>query len=187
MSYGENDFVFPFFLAEPIDTRDTEKIFDDVALAIGEIAEFERKEHLLEHERRAEASPETEKQHSSTSITAERLHGRIVDHLHGFSQRFAKVKIDPAAAQMFRFFCDLAVADRRRKTDRDCLEIPIACPSLQLCDKLIGLHLRSGIEHALLGALDHQFHVGAADVDDERLVHRYDSQRVATRRGRSLD
>src|ERR1700694_2637725 len=39
---GEDDFAFPFRFAESLNSRNAEKIFDDVAVAIRQIAQLER-------------------------------------------------------------------------------------------------------------------------------------------------
>src|ERR1700736_535161 len=73
---------------------------------------------------------------------------------------------------MFRLSDYLTAADGRRKADRDIVEAPIAGCLLQFCNEICGPHIRTGIKDALLRAFDHQLHVRAADIDDERLVHR---------------
>src|SRR5260370_8123897 len=73
---------------------------------------------------------------------------------------------------MFRVSDYLTSANRRRKTDRDVFEVPIASVFFYSSDKVGRLHSYAGIEHALVCAFDHQLYVGAADVDDESPVHR---------------
>ena len=85
LSDRENHFAFPSFEAEPFDPRNPEKIFDDVAIAIGEIAELEREQQIFQQQRRAEPGAEAEKQHSPAVITSERLHRGVVDHLDRFA------------------------------------------------------------------------------------------------------
>src|SRR5438105_14914715 len=73
---------------------------------------------------------------------------------------------------MLRFSRDLAIANGRWETDRDAVEFPIARVLLQASNEICWTHFRSGIELALIGALHQQLHVRAADIDDQRLVHR---------------
>src|SRR5438105_14191087 len=73
---------------------------------------------------------------------------------------------------MFRISDYLTSANRRRKTDRDVFEVPIASVFFYSSDKVGRLHSHAGIEHALVCAFDHQLYLGAADVDHESPVHR---------------
>src|SRR5690242_7947636 len=63
-------------------------------------------------------------------------------------------------------------ANRRRKSDRDGVELPVARRFLELGNEIARLHLRAGIELTSLRVLDHQLDVGAADIDDQGLAHR---------------
>jgi len=171
-SNREDDFLFPFFEAKSFDSRNPEEIFDDVALSVGQIAELEREEQVFQNQRGAESGPKSEKKHSITVVTPKRLHRGVVDDVDGVVECVLKIEVDPTLAQMFRIPADLAATDRCRKTDGDAVELPIARCFLEFNDEIGRLHLRSGIEVAVFGAVDHQLHVRAADIDDESLYHR---------------
>src|SRR6266487_6655596 len=66
----ENHFPFPFFFAKSFDSRNPKKIFNDVAIAVREIAELQREKHFFECERGAEPSSKPEKKHSVAVITS---------------------------------------------------------------------------------------------------------------------
>src|SRR5262249_1281067 len=104
----EDDFAFPFFYTDAFDPGDSEKIFDDVAVAIWKIAELEREKHLFEHERRAETGPKAKNKHSSAMITSQGLHCGVVDHVGRFAQRFFEIETGPTLADVFRLLADLA-------------------------------------------------------------------------------
>src|ERR1700730_151706 len=65
-----------------------------------------------------------------------------------------------------------AAAHRRRKTDRDIVERPIASVLLESGNEIARLHPQSGIEHSMFASFHHQLYVRATDVDDESLLHR---------------
>src|SRR6202030_2130778 len=83
-----------------------------------------------------------------------------------------KIEIEPPFAQVFGVANDFAVADRRRKTDRDIFELPISTIRLKTLDKVLRSHPRSGIKRAALVPLHYQLDVGAADIDHQSFLHR---------------
>src|SRR6266446_3505422 len=101
LSDDEDNFAFPFRFAEPLNSRNAEKIFDDIAVAIRKIAELEWHKGFFPNKRGTEPGPETKKQHSPAPITSQGLHGGIIDYLHRFAERFAKIEPNPAGAKMF--------------------------------------------------------------------------------------
>src|SRR5438128_6470870 len=58
---GEDHFAFPFVFAESIDSGNAEKIFDHLAIAIGEIAQLERQQSFLPNKGAAKSGPESQK------------------------------------------------------------------------------------------------------------------------------
>src|SRR6266404_7395400 len=116
----------PAFLTQAIQSRLTEPFFNDLVSAIGQIAQLEREQSFLPDECRAESGAESEKKHAAAVITSKRLHGRVVDYVHRFAERFCKIKSYPAFAKMFRFPGDAAAADWRRKSNRERSKAPTA-------------------------------------------------------------
>src|ERR1700736_950711 len=100
-------------------------------------------------------------------ITAERLHGRVVDYVHRLTQRFRKVESDPAGTEVFRLSRYSAIANRRGEPNRDRVEFPISDTFLESCHELVRLEVRSRIKLPLIGQRHEKFHMGAANVDDK--------------------
>src|SRR5882724_4255556 len=57
---GENHLAFPFLLAESFNSRDAEKIFDDVVVAIRQVAELERQQGFFPDQGGTETGAEAE-------------------------------------------------------------------------------------------------------------------------------
>src|SRR5207253_2207388 len=143
---AKEDFAFPSFCAESIQSRNTDKIFDNVAVAIRQVAELERKHMTLPNERGAEAGAEAEKQHASAAVAAERLHRSIVDDAHWFAERVAKIEPDPAFAEVLGVFHDLPATHRRRKSDRERVILPVARLFFHFLDESFRAQFCPGIE-----------------------------------------
>src|SRR6266576_5518671 len=103
-------------------------------------------------------------------VTAEGLHGRVVDNSHRLAERLAKIESDPAFAQMFWLACDPTIPHRSGKTDRDGIEFPTGDGLFDLRHHSFGRHARAGIELALVVARKHQLHVRAANIDHKNLL-----------------
>src|SRR5439155_19171631 len=95
-----------------------------MAIGIRKIAELKRHQSLLPHQRRAKPRSKSQKEHAPPAVTAERLHGRIVDQAHRSTEGPVEIKSDPSFAQMLWIFCDASLAHRRRETDSRRLEFP---------------------------------------------------------------
>jgi hypothetical protein len=65
----------------------------------------------------SKSCPESEKEHSATVVTAERLHGCVIDNAHWFAKRFREIESNPPFAQMFRLAKDFTVTHRGRKPE----------------------------------------------------------------------
>ena len=59
-------------------------------------------------------------------ITAERLHGRVIDDAGWFAKRLLEIKANPALAKMFRLTQDPPVTHGRWESHRDRIELPVA-------------------------------------------------------------
>src|SRR6185295_10870344 len=116
--------TLPVLFAKMLKSAVAQPILDD-SFAEWQVAEFERKNMILPDERRAEASPEPEKEHAIASmVTPERLQSRVIDHAHRFPKRFGEVESGPAFPEVLRIDHDLSFLDRSREADRDRIEIP---------------------------------------------------------------
>ena len=97
------------------------------------------------------------------------MHGGVVNNAKWFAQSFLEIESPPARAEMFRLAYDATILDRRGKSDRDRVELPIAKQRFHLQQHVARRQVRAGFEFALLLARNHQLHVRAADVDHENL------------------
>ena len=82
MHDGINHLAFPFLFSKKRHTWNAEVILDDFTIGIRQVAELERHQGLVPHQRGAEPSPKSQKEHAPAAVTAERLHGCIVDQAH---------------------------------------------------------------------------------------------------------
>ena len=57
--------------------------------------------------------------------------------------------------------------DRSRKTDRDCIELPIGDRRLNFPNHLFGSHSQTGVKFPFIIPRHHQLYVRAANIDDE--------------------
>ena len=86
--------------------------------------EFQRHEQPLRYESGTEACAESEEQHASTRVRAERLHRGVVDNLHRRAERLLVVETHPAATQIVRFMRRSAALDGSRVPDRHGVILP---------------------------------------------------------------
>src|SRR6266699_3412469 len=84
-------------------------IFDKSVIAIRQIAQFERKNHVGKDKGRAKAGAEPQKQHPSAMVTAERLQSGVIHDPDRFAQRLLEVESDPSFTEMFRLAENSAV------------------------------------------------------------------------------
>src|SRR6266478_3085980 len=120
----EFDLALPLLLAKPFQTRPAKIIFNDCAIPVWQIAEFEREDRIAPNKSRTEPGSEAEKQHPAAAVAAERLHRRVVNQADRLAQGLLKIKSDPAVAEMFWFAGDAPIHYRRRKSHRDKVEFP---------------------------------------------------------------
>jgi hypothetical protein len=64
------------------------------------VADFHRFHRAIDDQRRAETRTETEEEHASALITAQRLHGRIVDHPHRPPEDLLEFTAHPTRTQV---------------------------------------------------------------------------------------
>src|SRR6266850_849688 len=93
-------FSFPFFFTQQRQAWNAEIVFDDVAVRIRQVAELERHQGLVPHQRGAETSSESQKEHAPSTVTAECLDGRIVDQAYRHAQGSGEIETNPPFAQM---------------------------------------------------------------------------------------
>src|SRR2546430_8023677 len=74
------------------------------------------------------------------AVTAERLHGCVIDQPHRCAKYAAKIKTDPTLPQMFWISDDSSLAHGRGKTNRRHIELPAAHVLRESCHKLFRPH-----------------------------------------------
>src|SRR6202042_1341902 len=77
----------PFLAAEALAAALADIVLEGAALLVGHVPDLRGFHHAIDDERRAETGAEPEKQHAPAAITADRLHGRIVDEAHRLAER----------------------------------------------------------------------------------------------------
>ena len=79
--------------------RRRREVFHGSIVDVGKIAELKRKNISVPDQRRAQTGAEPEKKHAPATITAERLHGRVVHDAHRFAERLCEIETDPVRRQ----------------------------------------------------------------------------------------
>src|SRR5438874_10890011 len=105
-----------------------------MSAAVRQIAEFQGHQRSVPHEGGPEPGTKPEKERASAIVTAQRLHGCVVDQAHRYAERSGEIETDPSFAQMLRIFRDPPFAHRRRKTNGHPVEFPSAHALLKFCD-----------------------------------------------------
>ena len=132
------------------------------------MGQFHRLKHSVHNERRTQARAQTQKEHSSASITAERLHRRVIDDFHRAPERFSEIETDPTTAQIVGFGHRMSVDHRSGITDGHGLVFPAGGRRAHSGDHFLRCHRRAGIDlKVLLAPCRQHFHVGAADVNGQ--------------------
>src|SRR5438874_3071 len=126
------DVPLPGFLAELGQAGFSEIIFNDAAITVRQISQFQRKDSFFPNQGGTKPGAESEKKHSTAAITAKRLHGGVVDDANRFAECFLEIKSGPPFAEMFGIAQDTPVSHRRWKTNRDGIEVPFRQERLHL-------------------------------------------------------
>src|SRR5580704_89279 len=115
------------------------------------MAQFHRHDVALNHEGRTETSPKTQEEQGSALITAQGLHGRIIDDFHGSPECAFEIKPDPPAPQVMRLDSRLAPEYRAGVANRYRIIFPVSCELLHAGNHLFRGHLRPGRKSSRLG------------------------------------
>ena len=75
------DALLPFLPAQSLEPADTEIVLERL-LRNREMTEFQWYDGAVDHHGGPETRPEAEEEHRAPSVAPERLHRRVVDHLH---------------------------------------------------------------------------------------------------------
>ena len=138
------------------------------AFFVGEMGEFEGDDDAVEDEGGAEAGAEAEEEHFAAAVSAERLHGGIVDEADGLAEFFLVGEVDPAGGEVVGFGEGTVVCDGAGIADGDGVVVPGGRGGKNLLGHLRGVHGGAGDDldgDEIVGGGD--LDVGSADVDDE--------------------
>src|SRR5262245_52336099 len=143
-------------------------VLNDLSVRTREVTQLEGHKISTPYQSGSKPCSETQKQHAPASeITADRLHGCVVNDAHRYSQRPREVKMHPFFAQVLRVSKNSSVAYRRRETDRHSVEFPAPGGLLKFGEQLFWSHSCTGWKFAFHALRHEQFDEGAADIDDE--------------------
>src|SRR5437667_4662042 len=98
----------PFFLARSLQARRADILFVGSSFFERQVCELHRLEPAVDDHGGAETGAETEKQHASARIAAERLHRGIVDHFHRPAECAPEIEANPTLAEVNRLAHRLA-------------------------------------------------------------------------------
>ena len=106
------------------------------------MAQFQADDDVIDDERRAQAGAEAEEEHSAALVSAQRLHGGVVDDAHRLAEAGLQVEAEPAGAEVDRLLGDLAADDRRREAHGNGVVGPVGgvggTPSIIRCGVMAG-------------------------------------------------
>src|SRR5579863_9987817 len=90
----------PLFLAGSFEPAQAKVVFVRLAVFIDKMCQLHGLEYPVHDHGRPETGAQSEKQHTAAFITAQRLHGSIVDDPDWAAKSFAEVKSHPSTAQV---------------------------------------------------------------------------------------
>ncbi len=88
----------PPFLAQPLQTAQSDVILISAPILVEEVGQFHGLEDAVYNECRTQPGAQTEKQHAPSFIAPNGLHGGVVHQLNGTAKRLCEVEANPPAA-----------------------------------------------------------------------------------------
>ena len=89
------------------------------------MSELHRQEVAVHDQRAAESRSQTEEQHLSAFVAAQRLHGGVVHELDRDAEGLAVVELDPPASEVDRLGARPVVVHQAGVADRDDVVLPV--------------------------------------------------------------
>jgi hypothetical protein len=132
------------------------------------MGKFKGDDHAIEDHGRAKTGADAEEEHSATLITAEGLHGGVVDEAERLAQGLLIGEANPSGGEVVRLGERMIMDDRARVAYGDAVVGPALGGSEDIFRHLLGSHGGTGRnfdgnEFVARGDFD----VGTADVDYE--------------------
>src|SRR5229473_1430694 len=134
----------PFFLPQSLEAAQAEIVFVRFPFFVREVCQLHRLQDSIHDHRRPEARAKSQKQHAAALITAERLHGSVVQYLHGTAKGFAEVEFHPAAPQVMGLAKRVSVNDRTGISQCHPVELPIPDALFDFADHFARRHGGTG-------------------------------------------
>lgn len=161
----------PLLLAEALEPAETQIVFERLPFLVLQMCKLHRYDFPFEHHGGAEAGAETEEEHASAVIAAERLHRSIVHHAHRVSERFCVVEAHPSAGQISGLHEREPVHHETGVSDGNDVVRPVLRILLDLPHHAFRVHFepRRDFAHFVL-AVRLDLHVGSTDVDRQDLT-----------------
>src|SRR5215831_13234036 len=113
----------PFLLAVALESAPTHIVLIR-ALLVGQVTKLHGLHDAVHNHRRSKPGSETEEEHLSALVAAQRLHGCVVDDLYRVAECGSEIERDPSAAQIAWFGDRPAMHDRAGIADRDHVILP---------------------------------------------------------------
>src|SRR5262249_52747745 len=130
-SYDIGNVAAPFLLSVALESTPTHVILIG-ALLVGQVTKLYGLHDAVYNHRRSKPDSETEEQHLSAVVAAQRLHGCVVDDLYRAAECGSEIEREPSTAEIAWFGDRPAVDDWAGIADRDHVILPIpAEPRLQ--------------------------------------------------------
>src|SRR5215471_4898991 len=142
-SYDIGNVAAPFLLAVALESAPTHVILIG-GLLVGQVTKLHGLHDAVHNHRRSKPGSETEEQHLSALVAAQRLHGCVVDDLYRVAECGSEIERDPSAAEIAWFGDRSAVDDWAGIADRYHVILPIAGESVDAGHHLPGGHRRPG-------------------------------------------
>src|SRR5215467_11774882 len=108
----------PFLLAVALQSGAAHVVLIGTLL-VGQMAELHGFYDAVDYHGRSELRSKAQKEHLAALVASQRLHGGIVDDLHGMTEYLCKIEPDPSASQVVWFGNRPAVENRPGIADRD--------------------------------------------------------------------
>src|SRR6266478_5720438 len=90
------DLLSPLLLSNSLQSRSADLLFKTSSILVGKVRKFQRFKNAVDNQRRTQ----TQKEHASTTISAQRLHCGVVDDPERDAERFNEIESDPAFAEV---------------------------------------------------------------------------------------
>ena len=132
------------------------------------MGKLEGDDHAIEDHGRAKAGADAEEEHATAFITAEGLHGGVVDEAERLAEGLLIGKVDPSGGEVVRLGERTIMDDRARVADGDAVVFPALGGGENIFRHLLGGHGGTGGNfdgNAVVAGGD--LDVGSANVDYE--------------------